>query len=79
MHARGAEVVFHVARALHAFHVDSAFELRKNLYQRLADDVGEHIQPPAMRHADHHFSDLALGGAVEKFMKDRDRGLRAFQ
>ena len=51
-HAGRAEVVLHVARALRAGGVDIAFELGEDLLDGLADDVGQDVEPAAMRHAD---------------------------
>ena len=50
--ALGAEVVLHVAGALRGARVDVALELVEDLGVRLADDVGEHVEPAAVRHAD---------------------------
>ena len=35
--------------------IDIAFKLGEDLAQRLADDVGQDVQPAAVRHADHDF------------------------
>ena len=50
--ALGAEVVLHVAGALHGARVDVALELAEDLAVALADDVGQHVEPAAVRHAD---------------------------
>ena len=52
VHAVGAEVVLHVAGALGRVRIDVAFELVEDLFVRLAEDVGEHVEASAMRHAD---------------------------
>ena len=48
-----AEVVLHVAGALHRAGVDVALELLEDLVVALADDVGEHVEPAAVGHAEH--------------------------
>ena len=48
-----AEVVLHVARALRARGIELALELAEDLRVRLADDVGEHVEPAAVGHAEH--------------------------
>ena len=50
--ALGAEVVLHVAGALDGARVDVALELAEDLAVLLADDVGEHVEPAAVGHAD---------------------------
>ena len=77
--AARAHVVLHVARPLCAGRIDVAFELGKDLPQRLADDVGQHVQPAAVRHADDHFMDVVVRRAIDDGVDDRDGRLRAFQ
>ncbi len=48
-----AQVVLHVAGALGGLRVEVALELLEDLPVGLADDVGEHVEPAAVRHADH--------------------------
>ena len=50
--ALGAEVVLHVAGALHRPRVLVALELAEDLAVGLAGEVGEHVEPAAVRHAD---------------------------
>ena len=49
-----AEVVLHVAGALDGVGVDVALELPEDLVVALAHDVGEHVEPAAVGHAEHH-------------------------
>ena len=51
--ADGAEVVLHVAGALHGAGIDVALELLEDLVVALADDVGEHVEAAAVGHAEH--------------------------
>ena len=57
---REALVVLHVARALHVRGVVLAFEFVEQHRRRLAEQVHEHVQAAAMRHADHAFFDALL-------------------
>ena len=51
--ARCAEVIFHVARALHIGGLGAAaLEFVEDLAIGLAHHIGEHVQPPAMGHAE---------------------------
>ena len=46
-----AQVVLHVARALDRVGIDVALELAEELLVGLADDVDQHVEPAAVRHA----------------------------
>ena len=74
-----AEVVLHVARALHRVGVDLALELLEDLVVALADDVGEHVEAAAVRHADHRAVELGVGGRLEDGVEDRDGRLGALE
>ena len=77
---RRAEMVFHVARALHVLGVRRlALELGEDRLERLAHEVGEHVQPPAVRHADHRFFQAHLAAALDDLLEGRDQRLAAFQ
>ena len=58
----GAQVVLHVARALHRLLAVVALELREDLGVGLARDVGKDIEPAAVRHADRNFHDAVARG-----------------
>ena len=77
-HAARAQVIFHVARALGAIRID-AFELGKHLHHRFTDDIRQHVQASAMRHADHRFVHIGAGGAVQNFIQNRDGRFAALQ
>src|ERR1035437_7193172 len=78
-HARGAQVILDVARALRAARVDIAFEFAEDLFEVLADRVGEDVEAPAVGHADHQLVDVAKGRALQRFFQDGERGFAAFQ
>ena len=78
--ARGAEMVFDVARALDVVRVDRiALEFGEDRGDGLADEIGEHVEPAAMRHADHEFAEAELGAAPEDRFERRHQQLGAFE
>ena len=76
--AARAQVILHVARALGDIGIDIALEFRKNLRHALADHVGEHRQPTAMRHADHDLMHAGRGRALQQLLDHGDGGFAAF-
>ena len=74
-----ADVVLHVAGTLRDIRVELALELPEDLGVRLADDVREHVEPAAMRHAHHDLGHSRVGGGVEEEREQRDERLRAFE
>ena len=77
--ALGAEVVLHVAGALDRARVDVALELAEDLAVLLADDVGEHVEPAAVGHADADLVETGLGGRLADLVDQRDGGLAALE
>ena len=77
--AVGAEVVLHVAGAVRLRRVQVALELAEDLRVRLADDVGQHVEPAAVRHADDDLVERVFGGLVDHGVHHRDDGLGAFE
>jgi hypothetical protein len=77
--ALGALVVLHVARSLDGLRVEVPLEFAEDLGVGLADDVGEHVQVPAVRHAEDDLRDPGVGGRVEHGVEERDRRLGAFE
>ena len=59
--------------------VQVALELGEDLRVRLADDVGQHVEPAAVRHADDDLVEPVLGGLVDRGVHHRDDGLGALQ
>ena len=76
---REALVVLHVARAAHVVRVVVTFEFREQLLRRLADDVDQHVEAPAMRHADHDFLDAALPALLDQIVEQRNQRVAAFE
>ena len=77
--ALGAQVVLHVAGALHRPRVDVALELAEDLRVRLAHDVGQHVQPAAVRHADADLLQPGVGRLLADLVQQGDRRLAALQ
>ena len=74
-----AEVVLDVARALDGCRVHVALELTEDLVVALADDVGEHVQPAAVGHAEDRAVDVRVGGRRQHGVQDGDGRLRTFE
>src|SRR5690349_20265170 len=77
--ALGTQVVLDVAGAVGLARVEVALELAEDLADRLADDVRQHVEPAAVRHADDDLVELVLGGLVQHGVEQRDDGLAALQ
>ncbi len=77
---RGAEVVFDVGRALHVLRVGGvALELGEDRGERLVHEVGQHVEPAAMGHADDHFLHAELAAALDDLLQRRDHGFAAVE
>ena len=74
-----AEVVLHVAGAVRRLRVHVTLELVEDLLVRLADDVGQHVQPAAVGHADDDLVQVRLGGGLQHLVQQRDQRLAALQ
>ena len=84
VHALGAEVVLHVARAALGVADDGgdrplALELAQDLLVGLADRVREHVQPPAVRHTDHDLVRTARRGQLDRSRPASARARRALR
>ena len=77
--AAGTEVVLHIARPLHRGGVHVAFELLEDLVVALAQDVGQHIEPAAVGHADNRGVQTVGRRHGQDLVQDRDGALGAFQ
>ena len=77
---RGAQVILHVARAFDVVGLErAALELVEDGAVRLAHHVGEHIEAPAMRHADDDLLDAELAAALDDLLQRRHHGLGAVE
>ncbi len=77
--ALGAQVVLDVAGALREPRVDVALELLEDLAVALADDVGQHVQPAPVRHADAHLVQAGVGRLIAQLVQQHDGGLAALE
>ena len=77
---RCAEVILHVARALHVRRLRrAALEFVEELAIGLAHHVDEHVQAPAMRHAEHDVLDAQRAAALDDLLHRRDRRFAAVE
>ncbi len=77
---RGAEVVLHVARALHVVGLEAAaLELVEDRAVGLAHHVGQHRQPAAVGHADHDLLHAQRAAALDDLLHRRDQRLAAVE
>ena len=77
--AARAEMVLHVAGALRGLGIDVALELAEDLGRRFADEIRQHGEPAAVRHADHHLAHALVGGALHQLVENDHRRLAALQ
>ena len=77
--ARVAEVVLHVAVALDVGGQERAFELGEDHLVGLAQDVGEHVQAAAVRHAHDDLFDPAVAGVLDQGVEQRNERLGALE
>ena len=66
-------------RALGRLRVEVPLELGEDLLVRLADDVGEHVEPAAVGHADDDLVEAALGRRLQDLVEQRDDALAALE
>ena len=77
--ALGAEVVLDVAGPLDRLRVLLALELAEDLAVGLAGDVGQHVEPAAVRHPDADLVHPVVRGAAHDPVEQRDDRLAALQ
>src|SRR5262249_12294072 len=76
---RVAEVVLDVAVAGGLPGEEAALELGDDHLVRLADDVREHVESPAMRHAEDHLLDAEAARVLDERIEQRDERLAALE
>ena len=77
--AAGAQVILDIAGALHAFRIRLAVEFGEYLRHRLADNIRQHVQAAAMRHADDSFVPVFIGGTFQHLVQNNDGAFQPFQ
>ena len=76
----GAEMIFHVAGAFDIVRVGrAALEFVEDGAVGLAQHVDEHVQPPAMRHAENDLAHAELAAALDDLLQRRDHRFGAIQ
>ena len=71
-------VVLHITRTVGSL-ARRTFEFLEQLSRSLADNIDEHIETTAVRHADNHFPDTDAAATVDQFIQQRDQAVTAFQ
>src|SRR5205814_6397566 len=77
--ARIPEVVLDVAAPFTRERRLAVEELREDLRGRLAEHVGEDVEPPPMSHADHDLGDATARGSLDGAIEQRDDALGPLQ
>ena len=73
------EVVLHVTAAEVELRI-RVLEFAEDVARALAHDVREHVQAPAVGHAEHQLVDLMrVASAIDQERQQRDQALRAFE
>ena len=71
-------MVLHIAAAEVQLRVD-VFELAEDPLGALLQDVGQHVEPPAVRHGDDDFLHALLARTLKREVQQRDEGFAAFE
>jgi hypothetical protein len=79
VHARRAQVVLDVARAVRGLGVELPLELAEDRRVRLPHDVRQDVEAPAVGHPDDRFADPGVGRVVEDRIEHRHEGLAALE
>ena len=73
-------MIFHIARAFNIIGLRrAALKFMKQSLKRLGHHIGQHIQPTAMRHAQHDFFHAQITAALNHLLKCRYQSLAAIQ
>ena len=72
-------MVFYVAIAKGEVRYDIALKLVENIFVCFAHDIGEHIEPAAMRHTDDDFLHAQFAAALYGCIEGGNGSLAAFQ
>src|SRR5438552_2522846 len=77
--ARVAEVILDVAVPGRLLGEQTPLELRDDHLVGLAEHVGEHVDPPAVRHAEDHLLDAERAGVLDHRVKEGDERVAALE
>src|SRR5581483_1104952 len=70
--AGSANVIFHVTAAENTARIN-IFKAGKDFFRGAVDDIPNHVEAPAVAHAQHQFDRATLGGGVESLVKKRKK------
>src|SRR2546421_107602 len=73
------QVILHVAASANVKIGIEIRELPEDLPRTLRHDVGQHVQAPAVRHAEHDLINAVFAGSFDREIQKRNQTLRAFQ
>jgi hypothetical protein len=76
---REALVVLHITRTLEMAQVVHALEFGEQGRRSLTEQVHQHVQPPAVGHADDDLFDRRGTAALDEIVQKRDERIRAFK
>ena len=76
---RESLVVLDVARAAQLGQVVLALELAEQILRRLAEQIDQHVQPAAMRHADDRLLDAGAAAPLHQIVEQRDQAVAALE
>src|SRR5213083_460734 len=79
MVARVPEVILDVAVAGRLLGEQTSLELRYDHLVGLAEHVGEHVDPPAVRHAEDHLLDAERAGVLDQRVEEGDERVAALE
>ena len=74
-----ALVVFDVALVVVAIGAVGTLELGEDFLVGLVQQVRQHVEPPAVGHADDHLFDAELGAGADQFVQEGYQGLGPFE
>ena len=77
--ARVAEVILDVAVPGRLLGEQTPLELRDDHLVGLAEHVGEHVDPPAVRHAEDHLLDAERAGVLDQRVEEGDERVAALE
>src|SRR5690606_25413312 len=70
---RVSEVVLHIAVTHGEVGTYVPFKFRENLFVSLPEDIGQHVEPSPVRHSNHDFPDIEVGGPIDDRLQRRNR------
>src|SRR5213075_2657526 len=72
------KMIFHIAATAVEIRI-AVFELAEDFLGAFADDIGQHVQPAPVRHAEHDLSHAMPGGALDCQIEQGNEAFAAFE